>query len=111
MIALVDGGTRMAKKQRASGVESPKGRTDDKSGMNPAFLRFGEHTLADLQDNVQQLHNFADQLSALIKNASDLGATSIRVDGTTKLDRGFVLIRDFLRGVDMAIVKRKHSRD
>lgn len=102
MVDLTLCGTVMAKKQAAS---KASGKT------NPAHLRMGTHSLEDLRTGVAELKELSARLMALIVRADELGLTEIPVDGTTKLTRGKELIKQFIRGVDVSLLKEAYSRE
>lgn len=99
MVDLTHGGTVMVKKKAATGK------------TNPAHLRMGKHSLEQLRQGTADLRTLAAKLSALITRAESLGVTELPVDGTTKFKRGHDLIVQFIRGVDVALLKEAYSRE
>lgn len=80
------------------------GTTAKENKRAPAYLRFGDVTGSELHDLSVRLNKLAMDLNRI---ADEVGDSTLRVDGVTKGDRGFDLLKAYTDNTKHAFNKSK----
>lgn len=78
--------------------------------LHASHLRRGDHTPADLREQAALLRKYAADLVGVADQADSEKLEAIAVDGTTKMDRGLGLIRDFLVALKVGLLKSQRHQ-